>query len=278
MTQANTNTFDLDNADLASVYDEIPLWSAPFGLALLARVPMKPGMTVLDVGCGTGFPLLELAQRLGDTCRIYAIEPWSAALDRVKLKIHHYDLRNVQLIHDTAENMTFADGMFDLVVSNVGMNNVSDLERVLTKCYAACKQGAQLIATVNLPDTMKLFYDVFESVLRDLGREDDVTSMKAHMHAKRKSLEETTLSIEGSGFVISEIAEDSFGMRFLNGTCLFAHYFIRLAFMESWKGILKTGDAKAVFRILEQRLNDVASREGELNLTIPFACITAKKV
>ncbi len=40
-------------------------WSAPFGLRLLDVVPLDPAATVLDVGCGTGFPLLELAHRLG---------------------------------------------------------------------------------------------------------------------------------------------------------------------------------------------------------------------
>ena len=35
-------------------YDEHPEWSAPFGLLLLERVPIKPGLTVLDVGAGTG--------------------------------------------------------------------------------------------------------------------------------------------------------------------------------------------------------------------------------
>ncbi len=278
MAQANTGTFDPSDLELASVYDEIPLWSAPFGLALLAAVPMRPGMTVLDIGCGTGFPLLELAQRLGDTCRIYAVDPWGAGLERVRLKMNHYGVRNVQLIQDEAENMSFADGMFDLVVSNVGINNVADPGKVLAKCFRASKQGAQLIVTVNLPDTMKLFYAVFESVLRDLGKDDSVARLRTHIRAKRKSLEETTLLIEGAGFGISGIKEDSFSMRFLNGTSLFNHFFIRLAFRDGWNSIIDTGEIEPTFRILEQRLNDVAAREGELNLAIPYACIIAKKV
>ena len=35
------------------LYDELPLWSAPFGLLLLDRVPMKAGLTILDVGLTT---------------------------------------------------------------------------------------------------------------------------------------------------------------------------------------------------------------------------------
>jgi len=277
MTQTNPHIVDLNSPDLVSAYDELPLWSAPFGLLLLDKIDMKPGMTVLDIGCGTGFPLLELAQRLGATGRIYGIDPWSAALDRVRSKMHQRDIHNVQLLNDNAEHMAFADGMFDLVVSNVGINNVSDPEAVLRKCFVVCKQGAQLVVTVNLPDTMKLFYDAFEGVLHDLGKDDDIVALRGHIHEKRKGLEEITLMIEGAGFTISEIAEDSFRMRFLNGTSLFNHSFIRLAFMESWRNILKAEDRETVLRILEQRLNDIASREAGLNLTIPYACIIARK-
>jgi arsenite methyltransferase len=52
---------DLSNHDVVAAYDELPLWSATFGLLLFRHVPMQLGMKVLDVGCGTGFPLLELA-------------------------------------------------------------------------------------------------------------------------------------------------------------------------------------------------------------------------
>ena len=52
--------FDLEDADLVSVIDEVPLWSAPFGLGLLEVVRMAPNLNVLDVGSGLGFPKLEM--------------------------------------------------------------------------------------------------------------------------------------------------------------------------------------------------------------------------
>jgi arsenite methyltransferase len=46
---------DFSAAEVSELFDELPLWSAPFGLLLLDRVPMKSGLTILDVGAGTGF-------------------------------------------------------------------------------------------------------------------------------------------------------------------------------------------------------------------------------
>lgn len=214
MKQSNNDSFDLDHPELVSAYDQIPLWSAPFGMMLLDRVKIQPHMTVLDIGCGTGFPLLELAQRLGTTCRLYGIDPWKGAVDRIRLKMQHYQIENVEILLETAENMKFDEGTFDLVVSNLGINNVADPDLVLQRCAKACKRGAQLLLTVNLPGTMREFYDVFESVLRSLGKDQEVQKMYLHIHDKRKPLHEVTATLERSGFEVVDTVEDSFRIRF----------------------------------------------------------------
>src|SRR5207244_7937956 len=79
-------------------YDELPLWSAPFGLLLLDRVPIKSGLTILDVGAGTGFLTLELAQRCGPEARVFAVDPWKAGMSRLRRKLNHLGVGNVVLI------------------------------------------------------------------------------------------------------------------------------------------------------------------------------------
>jgi ubiquinone/menaquinone biosynthesis C-methylase UbiE len=73
-------TFDPDfsSPQVIGVYDEVALWSAMFGLLLLDEVPLTNVTNALDVGCGTGFPLIELAERLGDRAHVHGIDPWSA--------------------------------------------------------------------------------------------------------------------------------------------------------------------------------------------------------
>src|SRR6185503_18794171 len=125
---------DPDDPAVVSAFDELPLWSAPFGLRLLETVRLAPGLTVVDVGFGTGFPLLELARRLGPSARLYGVDPWAAALARARAKALAYGLENVVLLRAVAERLPLRDGRVDLVVSNNGLNNVEDVVRALAEC------------------------------------------------------------------------------------------------------------------------------------------------
>jgi len=94
-----------DDPEFAAAIDDLPLWSAPFGLRLLETVPLDPEATVLDVGCGTGFPLLELAHRLGPRARLFGLDPWAAALARARAKCRAQALANGLLVRGVAERL-----------------------------------------------------------------------------------------------------------------------------------------------------------------------------
>ena len=81
--------------ELIDILDELPLWSAPFGLKLLDFVDYKSNITALDIGFGTGFPLVELAMRLGSGSTVYGIDPWDKALERTRQKIDGYGIDKI---------------------------------------------------------------------------------------------------------------------------------------------------------------------------------------
>ncbi len=228
---------DINDPVLISVIDELPLWSAPFGLKLLDIVKLKPGMNVLDIGCGLGFPLIELAARLGNSCRLYGIDPWQRALERVRLKMKVYDIKNVEAVHGYAENMPFENDFFDLIVSNNGINNVNDMNQTLKECYRVCKLGAQMTITLNLEKTMIEFYDVFQETLAENNLHDEIKKMKEHIYSKRKPLVEIKSLLEDIGFSIKNIFHDSFRLRFVDGTTMLNHYLIRYWFMDGCKKV-----------------------------------------
>jgi arsenite methyltransferase len=271
-----TSVPDAGDPAVVSAFDELPLWSAPFGLRLLETVHMRAGLTVVDVGFGTGFPLLELARRLGASGRVYGVDPWAAALARAREKARTYGIGNVLLLRAVAERLPFRTASVDLVVSNNGLNNVQDVAAALAECRRVSKPGAQLVLTQNLPETMRAFYEVFESVLRECRLESSLPEVRRHIHEKRRPLEEVRALVSAAGFDIVRVTEESFSLRFLDGTALLSHFFVRLGFLDSWWSIPPPRHRDEVLALLERRLNELARGRGELRLDVPFACLDCR--
>lgn len=268
---------DFDMREYVNVADECPVWSAPFGLKILEFIRYRKGITALDIGFGTGFPLTEIALRLGESSTVYGIDPWSEAIERTSKKIEYYRLDNVKIIEGFAESIPLPDNSVDLIVSNNGLNNVKDMERVVSECSRVIKRGGQLVITMNLNKTMIEFYDQLESVLSEMNQYYEIELMKSHIREKRRPIEEVIDIIKKNSFTEKNIVHDQFCYKFADGTSMLSHYFIRLAFMDSWLKIIQPENAEEIFEIIENRLNLKAEEEGEIKLSIPFVLINAIK-
>jgi ubiquinone/menaquinone biosynthesis C-methylase UbiE len=257
--------------------DELPLWSAPFGLTLLDHVKYKPGITALDIGCGAGFPLIELAMRLGKTSTVYGIDPNPEALACVNRKIQDLSITNIQLIEGMAEEIPLGDRTIDLIVSNNGINNVSDINKVLGQCARAIKPGGQFVLSMNLNKTMHEFYDQMQQVLMEFRMYKEIDLMKSHIYEKRRPLKEIIDMLQDHGFEITGLEQDEFSYQFADAAALFSHHFIRTAFMPSWMKLLPEDKAEEIFEIIKFRLDEQAREAGFLKLSVPFAVINAVK-
>jgi len=270
-------SYDLNNKELVSVIDELPLWSAPFGLRILDKIKYRKNITALDIGFGMGFPILEVAMRLGDSCKVYGIDPWEAAVERTKTKIKIYEITNVDIITGVAEKIPLPDNSVDLIFSNNGLNNVNDLKTVLKECNRISKTGTQLVFTFNTDKTMIEFYSVLENVLRNKNMLNEIGLMQKHIYKKRKPLEEFQLLLEDTGFSVKELFNDEFSITFTDGTTMFNHFLIKLAFIGSWKEFIPEERHKEIFAEVERRLNELAQRNGLIKLTVSFVLMDCEK-
>lgn len=275
MTKYLNNTFEPNR--LLDTFDELPFWSAPFGLKLLDNINYKKYISALDIGFGSGFPLTEIAMRLGDSCTIYGIDPWCEAVKRTKLKLDYYNINNVNLIEGIAENIPLNDHSIDLITSNNGINNVADMKQVISECSRIMKSGGQFLQTMNLDKTMFEFYNVMEDALTELKLYKEIEYMHKHITMKRPSIDLLTKIMQEFGFTVKSIEYDQFNYKFADGTALLNHYFIRMAFMDSWIALLPQSKTKEIFSNIESLLNRQADISGGIKLSIPFVLIDAVK-
>ena len=255
---------DFSSPHVMSAYDELPLWSAMFGLLMLEYVPLAGVTRALDVGCGTGFPLIELAERLGPSAHVDGVDPWRAGLARAAEKIAARATPNVTLHEGSASSLPFAPKTFDLIVSNLGINNFDDRDAVMRECRRVARDGAAIALTTNLQGHMQEFYDVFDSVLND---DESRRALREHIE-HRATVSSVRELLERGGFEVTRVIERESVMRFANGTALFNHHFIKLGFLDAWKKVAP-GREREIFARLVAKLDEMR----ELRLTIPMAYV-----
>lgn len=272
MTNYLDREFDLSSPELVDVYDELSLWSSMAGTLLLEYLPLAGHKTVLDVGCGTGFPLLELAERLGPGSSLVGLDIWSAALDRANRKASLLEIGNAITVLGDASAMPCPDASFDLIVSNLGVNNFDDPQKVAAECFRVARGGATIAISTNLRGHMQEFYNVFATTLKEMGLSYAQPRLQAHVE-HRATVQSVSDLLTKAGFTFRRSFTKTVSMRFSGGSALLRHSFIRMGFLEDWRAIVDPDDEKAVFERLEANLN----RGGELGLTIPLAYIEAFK-
>src|SRR4029079_9156823 len=103
---------DLSDPGFVDVLDELSFWSSRFGHLLFDHIPLGPNRRILDLACGLGFPLFELAHASGPSCRLVGADPWRAALDRAERKRRIYGLANVALVQTDGAALPFPPATF----------------------------------------------------------------------------------------------------------------------------------------------------------------------
>ncbi|MBC8047368.1 MAG: methyltransferase domain-containing protein [Fimbriimonadaceae bacterium] len=276
MTEYLSYTFN-DSEEFISTFDELSLWSASFGLLLFKHLELKPNLTVIDIGSGAGFPLMELAGRLGNSCKLYGLDPWINANKRAKQKIKNYGLSNVEIIESSAEQIPFDDNSIDLIVSNLGINNFDNPQIVFKECNRVLKSKGKLALTTNLCGHWKEFYNIFYTTLKQLKKDDLVVALKKE-EEHRGTVESVSKLYTDNGFKFCRYYEESFEMKFLDGSVFLNHYFVKLGWITSWLNIFPKESLEEIFSALEQNLNSYANENNGLTFTVPMAFFEGEKI
>ncbi|RPI00319.1 MAG: methyltransferase domain-containing protein [Calditrichaeota bacterium] len=269
---------ELTDEQLVSLVDDLPFWSAPFGLQLLENIKVLPHSRLLDVGCGAGFPLIELAARMGSTSQCFGIDLWPAAVKRAREKAAAWGLTQVTVEQAAAESLPFADHFFDVVISNNGMNNVQDEIKAWTEVGRVAKSGALLVITANMSETFHEFYAILINSLEKHGHRNMIGRVFDHIYEKRKPLDHLRQLLAHAGFQLDRIQTSSFDYHFSNGSAMLNHHLIRLAFMPSWRALLPEELSENILHDVEQEMNRIAASQGGWRMSVPWTCITAVRL
>jgi ubiquinone/menaquinone biosynthesis C-methylase UbiE len=255
---------------------EVSFWSARFGALLFEHLELRRELRGLDVACGAGFPLYELASAHGVSCRFTGIDTWQEALQRAAPKRRTYGVPDVTLARADAGRLPFRDACFDLVVSNLGVNNFDQPAAVFAECARVSRPGARIALTTNPKGHMREFYEDFRGVIEARRRPEELRRL-AQDEDHRLDRAGIADLLEGAGFAVGRVIEERFGMRALDGSALLRHPLTRIGFLPGWREVIEPADEHAVFAALEARLNQRAARADGLEVSVPMLYVEARR-
>jgi SAM-dependent methyltransferase len=130
--------------------------SSPWYQLVRERIGEVSGLRILEVACGRGGFVRELAKR---GARVAGCDFSFAALQAASKRIRETEFPlSAALIQGDAQNLPFADNSFDLLVSCETVEHLPHIQRALAEMYRVTKTGGRFfLTTPNYANFMGLY-------------------------------------------------------------------------------------------------------------------------
>jgi ubiquinone/menaquinone biosynthesis C-methylase UbiE len=152
----------------------------------LDNIGILKGMTVADMGAGSGYFTVRLAKRVGDSGTVYAVDVQPAMLSLIRKRMHDQKLTNIKPILASESDPGLPKNSLDLILMVDVYHELSQPQKVLRKLRSALKSDGRL-------------------VVMEYRKEDPHIPIRAD---HKMSAEEVRLELEAEGYKLEKAVED----------------------------------------------------------------------
>ena len=139
----------VENEFVKAVYADISSWYDYFfgptlqagRLEAMARLPIGPGDSVLEVGVGTGINAMLYPKH----CCITGIDFSVSMLRKATRRFNRHGVRNIELLKMDAADLEFEDESFDFVYAPFVISVVPDPVKVVREMHRVCRVGGHVV-------------------------------------------------------------------------------------------------------------------------------------
>ncbi|WP_297058852.1 methyltransferase domain-containing protein [Thermosulfurimonas sp.] len=110
---------------------------------VLELLELKPGETLLDLGCGTGYFALPAAQRVGPSGRVFAVDVEEEMLAEVRKKAS--GIPQIELIRSETYRVPLPQAVAEAALLAFVLHEVEDPVRLLGEVRRLLKPGGRLL-------------------------------------------------------------------------------------------------------------------------------------
>lgn len=128
---------------------------------LIQNLNLKVGSQVADIGCHEGYMTVKLANKVGQSGKVFAVDVEQSKLDKLQAILTKRAITNVQPIKGDYDNPKLPLNSLDGVIILDTYHEMDDHDKILQHVKASLKPGGRLILCEAIADER-----------RDLSRED----------------------------------------------------------------------------------------------------------
>jgi len=184
--------------------------------APLEHAALAEGLTVLDLGSGSGREVFAAARVVGHSGRAIGLDMTPAMIDLAQKNAAILGVRNAEFRLGEIENMPLPDGSVDRVISNCVINLTRDKKKAFAEIFRVLAPGgrfaiADMTSSAGLPEEVRndpsrwcecvggaLQTDEYLSAIRESGfRDVTIVSDKADNGCGREGLGLRSLTVTG---------------------------------------------------------------------------------
>jgi ubiquinone/menaquinone biosynthesis C-methylase UbiE len=115
----------------------------------LSKIPLKPGITVVDYACGPGRYTIPVALAVGPAGKVYAVDIQPLAVETVRRKAARKRLKNIEGVVADSYHTGIPDGVADLVLVIDAIHMVDDRGQLLQEIHRLLKEDGLLFVEVD---------------------------------------------------------------------------------------------------------------------------------
>jgi SAM-dependent methyltransferase len=271
-------------ARLARVYDDeiVPAFAARFAALLLREAPLadlRPDARVLEVGCATGHLTRELAGRLGEGCRLTAIDESEPFLEEARARLAAPGRprgARVTLQLGSPLDLPIDHGAVDLAVSNLAAAAVPDPAAAACEIARVLAPGGRAVLTAPLRGTWTEFLDLFRDVLREAGKPEGVAALEAYVQSLPDG-DTAARWLEEAGLVDASVDVERWEILFRSAREFFFAPLVELGPLPRWKQLSGRGDEMQDVFFFTKEAIDTYFKDRVFAVSVVGAAISARR-
>lgn len=127
---------------------------------LIDHLDLQDGLNLLDVGCGPGGHLRELAQQFD--LKLFGIDP----------SISDQITDSITLKQGKAESLHFENGYFDRVMCNYAIYYIDEWKKAVDEMLRVLKNGGKIVVSGPAKENNRNFYSLHRKLFGEISRID----------------------------------------------------------------------------------------------------------